>query len=78
MPVFGKLLKMAATLDIILRKLKMNDIFFGGILIISTMDHKQLAPIKGRPLLTSPHVLTCFDAYMLKQSVRANDDKNLS
>ena len=70
--------ELIATLDIVLRKLKMNDIFFGGILIISTMDHKQLAPIKGRPLLTSPHVLTCFDAFMLKQSVRANDDKNLS
>ena len=70
--------ELIATLDIVLRKLKRNDIFFGGILIISTMDHKQQAPIKGRPLLTSPHVLTCFDAYMLQQSVRANDDKNLS
>ena len=70
--------ELIATLDVILRRLKMNDIFFGGILIICTIDHKQLAPIKGRPILTSPHMLTCFDAYMLKESVRAHDDKNLS
>ena len=69
--------ELVSTLDIILRKLRNNDIFFGGLLIISTIDYKQLAPIKGKPFLTSPHILSCFVGYELKSSVRANDDENL-
>ena len=66
-----------SSLDIILRRIRNNDIFLGGVFVISTIDHKQLPPIKGKPFLTSPHVLSCFDAYILKKSVRANNDKDL-
>ena len=67
--------EMLGSLDIILRKLRNNDMFFGGLLIISTMDYKQLPPIKGKPFLTSPHVLTCFEAILLENSVRAKNDR---
>ena len=70
--------EMLGTLDVILRKLRNNDIFLGGLLIISTIDHKQLSPVRGKPFLTSPHVMTCFKAFKLHHSVRANADDSLA
>lgn len=69
--------EMLGTLDVLLRKIRNNDIFMGGVLVIGTLDQKQLAPIKGKPFLTSPHVLSCFQSYVLKESVRASTDANL-
>ena len=48
-------------LDLILRKLRNNNIFLGGLLLICTLDHKQLQPINGKPFLVSPMVLSCFE-----------------
>ena len=61
-------------LDIILRRVRNNDTFLGGMMILCTMDHTQLQPINGRPFLTSVHVIPCFRMIELKTSVRASDD----
>ena len=63
-----------STLDIILRKVRGSNVFFGGILIIFTMDHTQLQPVEGRPFLTSCHILSCFKMVTLVCSVRASND----
>ena len=63
-----------STLDIILRKVRGSNIFFGGILVIFTMDHTQLQPVQGRPFLTSCYVLSCFKTVSLVCSVRASND----
>jgi hypothetical protein len=66
--------EMLSTIDIILRRVCNTDIFMGGVIIISTMDHTQLQPINGRPFLLSTHVLTCFKMVKLRTSVRASGD----
>ena len=58
----------------IFRRIRGNDLPFGGILIICTLDHQQLAPIKGLPFLVSSHVITCFKFAKLEHSVRASSD----
>ena len=68
--------EMLAVIDIILRRVKDTNIFMGGVLIISTIDHTQLQPVQGRPFLTSSHVITCFQMTMLCTSVRASNDPN--
>ena len=68
---------MLSCLDIILRRVRDNNIFLGGILFICTLDHKQLPPINGKPFLVTPIVLTCFKFIGLKESVRASADSNL-
>ena len=64
-------------LDIILRKVRSNNIFLGGILFICTLDHKQLPPINGNPFLTSPMIMSCFEFINMNDSVRASGDINL-
>ena len=63
-------------MDIILRRIRDNDIFMGGILVIGTLDHKQLPPVQGHPFLTSPNVFSSYEFSMLKKSVCANGDSN--
>ena len=69
--------EMLSCLDMILRRVRSNNIFLGGILFICTLDHKQLQPIEGRPFLVSPMVLSCFKFVSLTESVRASGDLNL-
>ena len=69
--------EMLSTLDIILRRIRNSNMFFGGLLIICTLDHKQLPPIKGKPFLISPFVLSCFEFTSLQESVRDHSDKQL-
>ena len=69
--------EMLAILDMILRRIRGNNIFLGGLLFICTLDHKQLQPIEGRPFLVSPMVLSCFKFISLTESVRASGDPNL-
>ena len=66
--------EMLAVLDIILRKVRNSNTYLGGLLIIGTLDHKQLPPVKGKPFMTSPHVLTSFAFTVLQHSVRASGD----
>ena len=66
--------ELLAVLDIILRRIRDTNIFFGGVVIIGTIDHTQLQPVRGRPFLTSSHAITCFRMVKLKTSVRAAGD----
>ena len=69
--------ELLSTLDIILRRIRRNNTFFGGLLIISTMDHKQLPSVKGIPFLVSSHIISCFKFSVLKHCARAGKDYNL-
>ena len=66
--------EMLSVLDIILRRIRPSTVFCGGLLIITTLDPKQLQPVNGHPVLTSPHVLSSFEFRKLTQSVRASGD----
>ena len=63
-----------STLDIILQRVRNTDIFMGGVIIISTMDHTQLQPINGIPFLISTQFITCFKILKLQSPVRADGD----
>ena len=63
-----------SVLDIILRQIRNNNIPFGEVMFLCSMDHTQLSPIKGEPLLVSSHILSCFKMFRLEHSVRANED----
>ena len=66
--------ELLSVLDIILRRIRSNNIFLGGILLLCTMDHTQLAPVVGRPFLVSSHIVSCFSMVGLKHSVCASLD----
>ena len=66
--------ELLAVIDIILRRIRDTNIFLGGVVIFGTIDHTQLQPVKGRPFLTSSHVITCFKMVMLTTSVRSFGD----
>ena len=66
--------EVVSCLDLIFRMVRKSDQFFGGVLVIGTIDPVQLKPIKGRPFLLSPFVLSCFGFNLLTHSVRAADD----
>lgn len=63
-----------AVLDIILRRLRDNSLYLGGVLVISTLDHTQIQSIDSRPFLTSSNLIPCFKMVALKLSVRAAAD----
>lgn len=66
-----------ATIDIIVRHVKESNAFFGGMLLISSMDPRQLLPVTGLPLMMSMSIITEFTFTELRESVRAANDKNL-
>ena len=61
-------------IDIIMRRLRSNNIFLGGLLIICTLDHTQIQPVKGRPFFTSTHIIPCFKMVSFVNSIRASGD----
>ena len=63
-----------STLDVVLRTVRKNSMLYGGVLLIGTMDHAQLAPINAIPFLMSSHLITSYTLVELKQSVRASSD----
>ena len=69
--------KLLSVLDIILRTIRRNNMFMGGILLLTSMDHLQLQPIDGRPPILSPYMISCFRFLKLEHSVRACDDPHL-
>ena len=72
---FGQLSsELISIIDIIVRKIRNKNLFFGGILIMFTMDHTQIQPFDARPFLTSVHCLSCFRMVALETSVRASGD----
>ena len=68
--------ELLAILDIVLGQIRDTNIFFGGVVIISTIDHTQLWPVRGCPFLTSSHTITCFRMVKLRISVWAVGDPN--
>ena len=46
----------------------------GGVLWIASLDHLQMQAIEGHPVLMLPHIFTCFDLFLLRESVRASRD----
>ena len=65
-----------AALDIIMRRVRGSSTWMGGMVIVTTIDDKQLKPVNGYPLLLSPHILTCFRVAVLRHSVRSSADIN--
>ena len=49
--------QLLATCDIIMRRLRGSDLFFGGVLLFFTLDHLQLRPQLKACLSCSPHTL---------------------
>ena len=60
-----------ATFDIISQKVRNINICFGGVLIIFSVDHTQIQPIRGQPFLASSHVIPCFKMVTLKHYIRS-------
>ncbi len=69
--------ELISILDIILRTVRQNSSFMGGVLIMATMDNMQLPPVNGRPPLLSPYMISSFSFQVLTKSVRASRDLNL-
>jgi hypothetical protein len=66
-----------AVIDIILRRVRGSNAFFGGVLVFAMMDWKQLKPISGLPAMLSPLMIMSFTFLDLGHSVRARGDPNL-
>ena len=58
------------------RKCRNSPLPFGGLLILGSLDPRQIGVIKAMPLLTSTLILTCFQAVKLCHSVRAFHDQD--
>jgi DNA replication protein DnaC/predicted GIY-YIG superfamily endonuclease len=65
--------RMLLVIDIIFRRVRDCSAFMGGILVISTLDHLQIHAIEDRPVLMSPHIWTCFDMWVLMESIQASN-----
>ena len=63
-----------AVIDIILRRLRNNCLYLGGVLLICTLDHTQIQSIENRPFLTSSNIIPMFTMVSLEHSVRAAND----
>lgn len=61
--------------DLICRKIRLQNLLFGGILEICTMDNSQLQPVNGRPFLSSANVIPCYKMINICKSVRASGDE---
>ena len=46
--------------EIILRKIWNSNMYMGDVLIIFSMNHTQIQPIRGHKFLTSCHIISCF------------------
>lgn len=69
--------ELMTVIDVILRTVRRLTELYGGVTILSTLDHTQLYPIGGHPFLCSSHILPCFTFVQLKKSVRAHSDPDL-
>ena len=67
-----------STVEIILRRMRNNsNMIMGFVIIISTLDHTLLKPVKGLPFLLSSHVITNFKMAKLETSLCAVVDPSL-
>jgi predicted GIY-YIG superfamily endonuclease len=69
--------EMLNVMDTVLRCVRCKSSFMGGVLILTTLDHQQLQPIRAKPALLSTLVVTSFQMVKMEESVRARTDLNL-
>ena len=69
--------EMLAVMDIVLRSIKGNDKFLGGVLFMATGDPCQLSPIDGTPVWASHHFISSFSIVNMINCVRARHDGDL-
>ena len=60
-------------LDSLLQIIMGNTLPWGGKLLISSGDAKQLPPVSGQPIWSSVHMCTLMDVIVFKGDVRATD-----
>ena len=64
-------------LDMVFRYIRSTSSFMGGVFVFCTMDHLQLLPFNGTPVLLSLYVITDFTFRRLVELVRAANDSKL-
>jgi predicted GIY-YIG superfamily endonuclease len=62
-----------AVIDLILRRIRKSTHFFGGVVVLATMDVKQLRPIKGLPPVMMPSMLSTFLFHQFLVPLRTAD-----
>ena len=66
-----------AQMDHILRRVKGNNVPYGGALLFSTGDNKQIRPIEGNSVWSSNLLITSHDLLYFQNPVRCCGDENL-
>ena len=66
--------ELLSILDIIPQELIKNIIFLGVILVICTVDHVELHPVKGHPFLLSTYIIYSVHMLDLEISAQASGD----
>jgi hypothetical protein len=75
---FGQLsAELLSVMDVIMRKIRKNGCFMGGVLLIASLDIAHLSPVRGRPPIMSPHMMVSFKFVKLLQPVRSGGDLQL-
>ena len=67
--------ELLSIIDIILRRIRQNNLPWGGVLLMVSLDNCQFGTITGKPFLVSSLILTCFQMVKFRCSVRASTDK---
>ena len=66
--------ELISVIDMFFSRFRRNNISFGGILLLCTVDHTQTLLDSGNPFLVSLHTLSCFQIVRLDNSVSAIGD----
>jgi predicted GIY-YIG superfamily endonuclease len=66
-----------SAIEIIFRTVRNNNLLFGGVLVIASIDTQQIKTIDGLPVMLSSFIISSFSAFVLRNSVRAADDEHL-
>jgi hypothetical protein len=64
-------------IDKILQNVRDSKLPFGGVILMSTGDPRQLPPVDGKPVWISTNMFTTFRPYVLWHYVRCAEDDNL-
>ena len=68
---------MMAFLDILFRRMCVSNAYMGGKLLFCTYDPAQFYPIRARPAMLSPQVITKFRFVHVRELVRSCKDRKL-
>ena len=66
--------QMLSAMDMVMRHIRDSSRFFGGCIVMATMDVLQLQPIDGLPPVMSPLMFCNFMFFRLETSMRASND----